>query len=205
MPNFPSAIDLAELLSQAREIYVLRARYLSGRRLVLDLEVDRVEITATVDVVEVLAGAYPEVSPMTRRQARSSRSGGEVAGITKRVGEIVSEEQARRAGVPLYHSKEWLERQYAAFGSWARVAQVFGFGENAVNDWARRHGLNVRPQYDPAWVTERVEELAAKLRGGEPLETLVAYAQRVGVSKNTALRMYKRARELAEGDQGATD
>ncbi len=197
MANFPSAIDLAELLPQAREIYVLRARYLAGRRVVLDLEVDRVEMTITVDVIEVLAGAYPEASPTTRKRARAQRSGGEVAGLKKRTGEVLSEEQARRVGAPLYHSRDWLERQYAQHGSWARIAQVFGYGENAVNDWARRHDLNVRPQYDPAWVQERVDELAAAMRGGEPLETLTAYAARVGVTKNKALRMYKRARALA--------
>lgn len=196
MSKVPTAADVAQLLPDAREVYVLRARHLSGRRLVLDLEVDRALVTVSIDVVEVLAGEYPTDRPMTRNRARAQRAGGEIAGLKKRVGEIVSEAQARKTGAPLYHSKDWLERQYAIHGSWARVAQVFGFGENAVNGWARRHGLNVRPQFDPQWVDDRVNELAAAMRRGEPRETLVHYAKRVGVSKNTALRMYRRAEKL---------
>lgn len=190
MASTPSTVALAELLPRVRDLKVTRISHLSRQRLILDLEWAGGKATATVDVVEVLAG---NAGAVPRLEARER-----LAKVVQDVPDDLSEAEARRRGVPLWWSSEWLRAQLVEHGTFRSIAAEAGVAEQIISEWGRRHGISRKPRVDRHKADAVIETLAVDLSEGREWPSIQELAERHGVSRATVERWRATARKRAD-------
>lgn len=182
--------ELAARLSGVRDLRVVRASYLSASRLVLEVEWAGGGATATFDVVEVLAATDGAPPRLARPEALSK--------TVQAVPADLSEAEARRQGVPLWWSREWLTAELEQHGTFRAVAQNVGVSEQVISEWGRRHGISRRPRVSRRAAAEAIERLAADLSAGREWASVEEDAREHGVSSATVSRWRQAARRRVQ-------
>lgn len=185
--------DLAELLTTAHDLRVVRVTHLTGSRAVLAVEWANGNAAFTVDIVEVLDSNHSA--------GRAIQSAPKLARAVQGAPEHLTEAQARKRGLPLWWSAEWLTGQLDRLGTFRAVAEAAGVSEQVVSEWGRRHGISRKPRVSKRTTAEAVESLASDLREGREWGPVRADAERWSVSEATVSRWRKAARATVEAEQ----
>lgn len=181
--------DVAALLPRVRNLQITRVAHLDGRRLILDLEWAGGKATTTMDIVEVLTGTSGSASRIEAPER--------LAKTVQDIPDDLSEAEARRRGVPLWWSGEWLRAQLTEHGTFRSIAEEAGVAEQVISEWGRRHGISRRPRIDRRKASAAIEALTADLREGRAWPSIQALAERHGVSRATVERWRSAARRRA--------
>lgn len=182
--------DLATLLPRVRNLQITRVAHLTDRRLILDLEWAGGKATATVDIVEVLAG---EAKRPPRLDAPES-----LARLVQETPSDLSEAEARRRGLPPYWSAEWLEAQLLEHGTFRAIAAEVGVSEQVISEWGRRHGISRRPRIDRQKAAAVIAKLVDESRAGRTWPSIEAMVAEHRVSHATVERWRQAARRQAD-------
>lgn len=99
-------------------------------------------------------------------------------------GREYTEEEAKRLGLPLYHSKEWLRGALKRYGSVTGIVKATGYTHKVVTLAVVRHGLqgeSPRLAQVAKWKAMKEKAEAEWLAGSTPKDIAKAY----GVSERT--------------------
>lgn len=178
----PSPEDLARALDDAGGVRFVRSTYLMRNRAVLTLEWQGQPVQFTFSIIEVLDGQVPD-RPHSRH-GDELNPGVVVHALQRR--SFWTEDQLRAAGLPLYHSESWLRSAMQRLGSQAKIAEVYGYSNQAISRALIKLGIETRPRN-----SNEQRDDARRLRAtGLSLE---AVGQRVGMSKASVLRACREA------------
>lgn len=170
-----------------------KATWLGGRHVILLLTNAAGEkIQLTVSVMEHVAGRTWDLP-----DDKASKDVGVGRGKGRRVvtGDAAwelgqkddwREDELRAAGLPLYASREWFQRELGECGSIAEMGRRFGYKTSTLENWASRHEISLKPR--KTTVRERV---LAEYEESDPKPSFSALAESHGVSVQSVSRWVK--------------